>query len=137
MTAPSQQAKERQAQALELRLAGATYEAIADRLGYANKGGAHKAVQAALEDRLTLSSTDGEDLAVELARLDAILVGLWGTARRGDLQAIDRVLRISERRQQLKYAAKYAATSPMTVDPERTGLSEFERRRQQRRQATG
>ena len=41
---------DRRARALELHLAGATYQTIADQLGYASKSGAHNAVQEALKD---------------------------------------------------------------------------------------
>lgn len=125
--------------ALELRLAGATYDQIAAECGYASKSGAYKAVQSQLDAAGSPVPSEGEDLSTELARLDAMLVGLWPRARRGDVQAVDRVLRISERRSQLKAAAREAAvpTTPPPSDAERTGLSEFERRRQQRQASTG
>lgn len=93
------EADDRRARAVELRLAGATYDAIAKAVGYASRSGAHKAVQEALAD----PSQDGPSEATEtdLARLDAMLTGLWPKARRGDVQAVDRVLRIIERRTSL------------------------------------
>lgn len=136
MTSRSDEQRARRPKALELRLAGATYEMIAQQCGYASRSGAYKAVQVALEEAGS-PATEGEELATELARLDAMLIGLWGNARRGDVQAIDRVLKISERREQLKFAARQAAIpTPTSGDSERTGLSEFERRRQAR-QASG
>lgn len=89
-------AAEKRARALELRKAGATYEKIAEHLGYANRGNAQRAVQTALRD-ITAENAK-EVLAIELERLDSILVGLWGNARSGHLGSIDRVLRIMERR---------------------------------------
>ena len=41
------QAHERQLKALELRLAGVTYQQIADELGYSGRQGAFKAVESA------------------------------------------------------------------------------------------
>lgn len=108
------EAEERQARALELRMAGATYDAIAKAVRYASRSGAYKAVQAALrEGRL-----DDADVAVEteLARLDAMLTGLWPKARRGDVQAVDRVLRIGERRSALLSIASRASTDQQEVD---------------------
>lgn len=90
---------ERRAKALELHLAGATYEQIAAQLGYASKGSTFKAVQLALAARAAEAGDDGD--AASLARLDALLTGVWPRARRGDLQAVDRVLKIEERRGQL------------------------------------
>jgi hypothetical protein len=87
---------ERRAKALELHLAGATYDAIANAVGYASRSGAHKAVQEALLD--LGRPVQGTAIDTELARLDAMLTGLWPKARRGDVQAVDRVLKISERR---------------------------------------
>jgi transposase-like protein len=98
-------ADDRRARALELHLAGATYESIAQAVGYASKSSAHKAVQNALDD---LGNFQGESAVTELARLDAMLTGIWPKARRGDLQAVDRVLKISERRSVL-LAAQAAA----------------------------
>lgn len=94
------ESRERQAKAVELHLAGATYESIAASVGYAGKSGAFKAVQEGLE-ALGEAPGMGEAMATELARLDAMLTGLWSKARRGDVNAVDRVLRISERRTQL------------------------------------
>lgn len=96
MTSP---AEERRGRALELHLAGATYDQIAKQVGYASRSGAFKAVQDALKAQ-TPPNVD-EAAGTELARLDAMLTGLWPKARRGDLGAVDRVLKIGERRQAL------------------------------------
>jgi hypothetical protein len=126
-------ADERRTKALELHLAGATYEAIAKAVGYASRSGAHKAVQEALKE-LGDPPSSSEANETELARLDAMLTGLWPKARRGDVQAIDRVLKISERREQILLRNSNGGGSSQPKG-ERTGLSEFERRRAER-QAT-
>ncbi len=90
-------ARKREADALELRLGGATYEQIAGRLGYKNRSGAMRAVQRAL-DKL-ISPENVESLRqLELERLDRLLLGIWSSAVRGNPPAIDRVLKILERR---------------------------------------
>lgn len=94
MTSP---AEEKRARALELRLAGATYSQIASAVGYADRGGAHRAVKQALADAQA-DVTDPEVADTELARLDAMLTGLWQKARKGDVNAVSMVLRIQERR---------------------------------------
>lgn len=91
-----QQRELRARQALELHLGGATYQQIADALGFASKSSAHGAVREALAARPSVDESD--PVAVEVARLDAMLAGLWPKARKGDVAAIDRVLKISERR---------------------------------------
>lgn len=93
------EAVERQRKAVELRKAGMSYEAIADELGYAGKSGAYKAVSSALTR--TLQEPADELRALELARLDDMLKGLWVNARKGNVYAIDRVLKIMQRRAEL------------------------------------
>ena len=92
-------AHDRHLQALELRKAGATYQAIADQLGYAQAKGAYKAVTSAL--KATLKEPAEELRTLELTRLDAMLLSLWRRVQNGDERAIDRALRIMERRAKL------------------------------------
>jgi hypothetical protein len=92
-------AHERHLRALELRKAGVTYETIAGQLGYANASGARKAVASAL--KATLREPAEELRTLELARLDAMALALWCRVQDGDEKAIDRVLRIMERRARL------------------------------------
>lgn len=89
----------RQLQALELRKAGLTYARIAEICGYASKIGAHKAVQAAI--RSTLREVAEDVRSLEIDRLDALLTGVYPQAIKGNQGAIDRVLRIMERRAKL------------------------------------
>jgi preprotein translocase subunit SecD len=92
-------AHDRQLRALELRKAGATYQVIAEQLGYAQAKGAYKAVASAL--KLTLREPAEELRELEVARLDAMLLVLWRRVQAGDEKAVDRVLRIMERRARL------------------------------------
>ncbi len=93
----AQERAARNERALELHLAGASYQKIATALGFASKSSAHEAVQKALASSRPVTIA-GEALETELARLDAMLVGLWAAARRGNVAAVDRVLKIMERR---------------------------------------
>ena len=90
---------ERRRKALELRKAGVTYDAIARQLGYANEGGAFKAVQAAL--RTTLREPADDVRKLELERLDRLTLALWPRAQQGEAEAIDRVLKLMDRRAKL------------------------------------
>lgn len=86
----------KQAQALELRKAGHSFEQIAAKLGYANGGGAYKAVEAGL--RATLQEPADELRQLEITRLDTMLSALWPKVKRGEHGAIDRALKVGERR---------------------------------------
>jgi hypothetical protein len=91
-------AKSRELECLALRKAGATYDQIAEKTGLAREG-ARLAVSRALKSLAEATTEAAEEVRqLELDRLDAMLLGLWQKAQRGDPQAIDRVLRIQERR---------------------------------------
>jgi len=94
---------------LALRRTGMTYEKIAraavKKFGADNlpngwdKLYAYKDVKREIDKiRSTLREDAGEIVELELQRLDEMLVGLWAKARRGNTAAIDRVLKIMERR---------------------------------------
>lgn len=79
-------AKEKQRRAMEMRKAGATFEAIAQALGYASASGAHNAVKNAMN---TLIQEPAEDLrTVQYERLNHMLVMLWPKVNSGDERAI-------------------------------------------------
>jgi hypothetical protein len=86
----------KQRQALAMRIAGASFDEIADALGYADRGGAHKAIMAAIERTLPESAAQVRKL--ELKRLDRLWLAVWDAATKGDLQAVDACLRIMKRR---------------------------------------
>lgn len=90
-----------QVEALELRRAGLGYTAIGARMGL-GKSQAHRLVVAALDEARAQVSANADDLrAEEVSRLDAMLTGLWPAARKGAVSAIDRVVKIMERRARL------------------------------------
>jgi len=100
---------ERRLYVLALRRTGMTYEKIAraavKKFGADNlpngwdKLYAYKDVKREIDKiRSTLREDAGEIVELELQRLDEMLVGLWAKARRGNTAAIDRVLKIMERR---------------------------------------
>ncbi len=92
-------AAEKQRRALELRKAGVSFEKIAEQVGYASRSGAHKAVLTAL--RNTLREPADELRTMELERLDRMQAALWPQVQQGHQGAIDRVLRIMQRRADL------------------------------------
>lgn len=106
-------ATERQRQALELRKAGVSYAVIAEKLGYRSGSGAHAAVGVALKKTLQEPANDLRTL--ELERLDILQLAIWQQVRQGHLGAIDRYLKIAERRSKLlglDAPTKVAPTNP-------------------------
>jgi hypothetical protein len=89
-------AKAKAAKALELRMEGKTFDAIAEELGYAGKQGAYDAVKRSL-DAITREPAESL-LRLDLERLDA----MWGihylNAQAGDVQALAACMKIMERR---------------------------------------
>lgn len=90
--------RKRMVQALRLRETGAHYRQIGDALGVSTST-AHAYVSDALKE-LTREPAESV-LQMELARLDTLTLSLWKDATAGHLKAIDRVLRIMERRAKL------------------------------------
>ena len=78
---------------------GATYEQAAKQAGYATRSGAYKAFWKAVDGR-EVDAVE-QHRALELARLDALQVGLWDRAEAGDVKAVLAVLRIIEQRSRL------------------------------------
>lgn len=96
------QTAEREREAIGLRAAGLSYDAIAEKVGYANRSLAYKAVIRVLDRWRVETREDAcvvRDLEVE--RLDSLLAGVWQRAAQGEPAAIDRVLKIMDRRARL------------------------------------
>ena len=92
----------REAQVLELRRAGLTFQAIADQIDGPPKydrAAAYLDFKRALARVVAPQVNEVRDL--EADRLDRLQVAVWAKALRGDLKAVDRVIRISERRSRL------------------------------------
>jgi hypothetical protein len=89
---------DRELRALELRKAGASYTMIAKDLECSVEG-ARKALMRALEwMEETCAELAPAVRRIELERLDAMHLGVWDKARRGDPQAIDRALALMRQR---------------------------------------
>lgn len=88
--------REHQQRALELRLTGMSHRAIAEALGVSDHTTIHKRVKSALNE--IIREPAEAVIKMELERLDILLNGLWEQARGGDLQALDRALKIQDRR---------------------------------------
>lgn len=131
---------QRRAEAVDMRIAGASFKTIADKLGYKTASAACQDVGRALEQAVAEQTRSVEAYREEeLQRLDALLAEAWAILKRdhltvshgrivyGDngepilddgptLQAIDRILKIQERRS--KYLGLDAPTKveAITID---------------------
>jgi len=95
----AEEAARKASEALKLRKLRYSYDEIAKRVGYANRGGAYKAVQKALAD---IKREPAEELmSLELETLDLMQKGLASRLLKGDDFAIDRALKIMEQRAKL------------------------------------
>ncbi len=107
--------QQHRAEALELRRAGHTYAAIGEQLGL-SKTMAFKLVRQGMEEgRIAIGEAADQLRAEELSRLDGMLSAVWPKAAKGDLAAVDRVLKIGERRARLlglDAPSQHAATDP-------------------------
>lgn len=89
---------EAQKLALEYRKEGLGYDEIASRMGI-SRNAAAQAVKKALKSLLADTREVAEDVvALEVARLDEMLVPTLRMARAGNLEAVDRALKIQDRR---------------------------------------
>jgi len=96
LDAQLQQKRER---AIRLRTMGATYDQIAKELGYANKGGAYKAVKAGLHEAIVESAM--EMRVVQNDKLDLLLSRCLTAFMSGDLDQVKNILAIEKRRADL------------------------------------
>lgn len=90
---------DRRRRLLELRRAGMTFPDIVERhpeLGYKSKAAAAQDAKRALKDYLDEVARDV--LSLELSRLDGLMEPMWVQARKGNQGAVDRALRIMDRR---------------------------------------
>ena len=93
------EAKMRAAKALELRMEGKTFAAIAKEAGYNSPQAAHDAVKRALD--ATLREPADRLRALELERLDVLWQIQYLNAQAGDVQAMGACMKIMERRGKL------------------------------------
>jgi len=87
--------------AVELRIAGQSYASIGSAIGCSRQN-AFAHVSKAFDEIRAETEKDAAALrAVEIERLDALLRAVWEAAMTGDFGAVDRALKIAERRARL------------------------------------
>lgn len=93
-----EKAAARRIEALELRKTGMAFQRIAEKLGI-SVGQAHGDVMAALKTLAEKQNVTADECrTLEIARLDAMLEKMWTLVDKSDQGAVDRILRIMERR---------------------------------------
>ncbi|MFA7604469.1 MAG: hypothetical protein WCY29_15830 [Novosphingobium sp.] len=111
---------QRQKASLELRRLGNSYAEIGRQVGISTSRAHALVTQALIEVRDSIREDVIELRALELSRLDGMLGGLWPDARKGQVGAVDRVLKIMERRARLlglDAPAKIARTNAAGEEP--------------------
>lgn len=99
MTAAEDRAQ-RNAQAAEMQIAGDPLDVIAEALEM-TPAAARTAVRAGLTQRVGKVGNRSEAVLTEIARIDVMIAGHWERAQVGDVNAVDRVIKLSERREKL------------------------------------
>lgn len=88
--------------ALELKMAGATWQQIADTLHYKNQRGARAAVDTALQrEQRRVGDIREEYRTMQLLRTERSMRAIWPQVIAGDLFAVDRMIKIMERQAKL------------------------------------
>lgn len=93
------QVREKERRAIALKLAGASYQSIAQQLGYASATGAWKAVQRGMKK--SLQEGAGELRRIHYGRLEHMLMLLWPDVNRKDLPSMHTALSIMDRMERL------------------------------------
>jgi hypothetical protein len=89
----------KETEVVKLRRGGLTWDSIAERMGYAYPAAAHAAYKRAAA---RVVHEDVEAIrAIETDRLDVIQSAVWGKALSGEINAVQTVLKIMERRSKL------------------------------------
>ena len=102
--------------AVQLRLAGASYAQIGQQLGCAKSHAFYLVSTALARTRARTEETTEEMRALDLSRMDAMLLAIWPLAVAGNLFVIDRVLKMLERRAKLCGLDAPSKVAPTTPD---------------------
>lgn len=118
--APTPEVIDKEQQVLKLRRQGYTWDAISHQVGYSSPSSSRDAYLRA--SRRIIHEDLEEVRKLELDRLDIALKSIWSTVESGDIQAINTMLRIMERRAKMlaldapKRLLIAEPSAPMSVD---------------------
>lgn len=113
----------RRADAVKLFREGRTFQQIADKVGFANRGTAHRVVTTAMKDRIV---EDIDELRyMEAARLDAVMAEAWEVLNAATslepmitLRAVETIVRIIGQRAKILGLTDHAPTQRMLINPQ-------------------
>ena len=91
----------RRQKAFQLRRGGASYREIAEALQVSHQTAANDVAAILKQVNARTQDVALEYRTMQLARLDAMLMGVWGKASKGELGAVSMVIKIEERRARL------------------------------------
>lgn len=109
---------EKDLRALELRRAGVPLPKIMEQVGFRTRDTCLNAIERAMQAQGVVTDPLAVRLA-ELDRLDRLQAAVWVRASKGDVNAIDRVLKLAEMRLRIAGVAD-AGLTPLTVAFDRT-----------------
>jgi hypothetical protein len=99
---PEELEQNRRTAAADARLSGQSWSEVAASVGYRNARAAFTAVNAWLREQAIRDAETAEELRrLEAARLDKLQAALWDNAMSGDVQSVDKILKVSDRRAKL------------------------------------
>lgn len=123
-------ARIREVRALEMRMAGATFAAIAQTLGYSHRKNAQRAVERAIAAEAAAIAPDREAFVqMHLMRTERLIQAHWQRARQGDTAATETIRRLLERQARLlglDKPVRFEVTDAMDAEIEGL-LAEMER----------
>lgn len=111
--------------ALELRRAGASVEQIARRMGYPSMQAVHDDLSLMYAE--VLCTPVEESRALDVLRMDRLIMGIWGDARAGGLAAVDRVIKLVDVRAKLLGTYAPVQVEQVTFDTIESEIRRLER----------
>jgi hypothetical protein len=96
---PAEDRAQQRNKAIDLHLASLSDKKVAELVGV-SVAAAKRLIREGLNERVG-DERLSDNVQTEIARIDAMISGMWAAARRGDVNAVDRVAKLQERRAKL------------------------------------
>lgn len=116
---------QRRTQALEMRRAGQDTDHIARKLGYPTIASCEQDLNRAYTKVLKISKEEAK--ALDLLRLDRMILSLWPDARDGSVTAIDRVIKLIDMRTKMYGNYAPVQVEQITLDAIENEIRELEK----------
>lgn len=117
---------ERRRTAVEMRIAGSTWQQIADALGFDSRASAYHDVRRGLQQAVAELAIPLEEYRqLTLDRLEAMINALWPKVEEGDTKAIDSTLRILAQQADLLGLKAPQRVEVLTIDAIDSAIAEL------------